>query len=240
MLMADISASQDFGSHTRSKRESVAELCALLAFSATHNDDKVGLLLFHGETEQYIPPRKGQRHAPSRCSRGSKPWEEVRSTPAPRRRFRDRITSFGRRRLRAARQSTHIHRALQYFLSVHKRKCVVFVVSDFIDQGFESALRSAHRKHDVIAVLITDPRELAIPNIGLVSLEDPETGERRVIDAGSKQFREHVLQSGKARIQELRTRLAASGIDLIHIDASSSVVEPLVHFFRNREKKARR
>ena len=240
MLMADISASQDFGSHTRSKRESVAELCALLAFSATHNDDKVGLLLFHGEVEQYIPPRKGQRHALRVVREVLSHGEEVRSTPAPRRRFRDRITSFGRRRLRAARQSTHIHRALQYFLSVHKRKCVVFVVSDFIDQGFESALRSAHRKHDVIAVLITDPRELAIPNIGLVSLEDPETGERRVIDAGSKQFREHVLQSGKARIQELRTRLAASGIDLIHIDASSSVVEPLVHFFRNREKKARR
>ena len=240
MLMADVSASQDFGSHTRSKRESVAELCALLAFSATQNDDKVGLLLFHGEVEQNIPPRKGQRHALRVVREVLSHGEEVHSTPAARIGFRDWIARFGRRRLRTARQSTHIDRAIQYFLSVHKRKCVVFVVSDFIDQGFESALRSAHRQHDVIAVLITDPRELAIPKIGLVSLEDPETGERRVIDAGSKQFREHVLESGEARVNELRSRLAASGIDLIHIDASGSVVEPLVQFFRNREKRARR
>ena len=240
MLMADVSASQDFGSHTRSKRESVAELCALLAFSATQNDDKVGLLLFHGEVEQYIPPRKGQRHALRVVREVLSHGEEIHSTPAARIGFRDWITRFGRRRLRTARQSTHIDRAIQYFLSVHKRKCVVFVVSDFIDQGFERALRSAHRQHDVIAVLITDPRELAIPKIGLVSLEDPETGERRVIDAGSKRFREHVLHSGEARVKELRSRLAASGIDLIHIDASGSVVEPLVNFFRNREKRARR
>ena len=240
MLMADVSASQDFGSQTRSKRECVAELCALLAFSATRNDDKVGLLLFHGEVEQYIPPRKGQRHALRVVREVLSHGEDVDPLPTPPTRFRDWIKGLGRRRFREARQSTHISRAIQYFLSVHKRKCVVFVVSDFIDQDFEKALRSAHRKHDVIGVLITDPRELAIPDIGLVSLEDPETGERRVVDAGSKSFREHVIRAGEERVIKLRTRLATSGIDLIHVDASGSVVEPLVRFFRDREKRARR
>ena len=243
MLMADISASQDFGSHERSKRECAAEFCALLAFSASRNDDKVGLLLFHSDIEQYIPPRKGQRHALRVVREVLAHGEEsspLTSQPAPptlplwRRLFR------GGRRLRAAREGTAINRALEFFLTVNKRRSVCFVVSDFIDEGYEQALRSANRKHDVVAVLITDPRELEIPPVGLVTLEDMETGATRVVDAGSSAFRAAVAEQADQRVTGIRKRLAGSGIDLIHIDAAGSVVDPLVRFFRARERRTRR
>jgi uncharacterized protein (DUF58 family) len=245
MLMADVSASQDFGSAARSKRECAAELCALLAFSATRNDDKVGLLLFHGEIEQYIPARKGQRHA-LRVVRevlshepAAREPEETEETGGLGRWLGALVRRRGTR-WRTARQSTRLARAVEFFLSVHKRRCVCFVVSDFIDEGFEQALRSANRKHDVIAVLVTDRREQEIDDVGLIALEDPETGARRVVDAGSAAFREAVARDGLARIDSLRARLASSGIDLIHIDATGSVVDPLVRFFRARERRARR
>jgi uncharacterized protein (DUF58 family) len=244
MLMADVSASQDFGSASRSKRECAAELCALLAFSATRNDDKVGLLLFHGDIEQYIPARKGQRHAlrvvREVLSHGEEEHPGDDPTPARREGWRRWLPVARSRRLRAPRQSTRIARAIEFFLSVHKRRCVCFVVSDFIDEGFEQALRTANRKHDVVAVLVTDRRELAIDDVGLIALEDPETGMRRVVDSGSAAFRDAVARGGAARISALRSRLAAAGIDLIHIDAAGSVVDPLVRFFRAREQRSRR
>ncbi len=194
MLMADVSASQDFGSGSRSKREATAELCALLAFSATHNDDTVGLTLFHGGIEQYIPARKGQKHAlrvvrevlahgdeaPEAAiitekKAGSLAWLPWRSA------FR---------RPRAPRQATDIAHAMEFLLSVNKRKTICFVVSDFLDEGFEQALVTANQKHDVIAVLVTDPRELALPAVGLVALRDAETGRERLVDTGSAPFRD--------------------------------------------------
>ncbi len=240
MLMADVSASQDFGSASRSKRECAAEICALLAFSATRNDDKVGLLLFHGHIEQYIPARKGQRHALRVVREVLSHGDEEpgrKSRPGGLRRW---LAARGRGRLRAPRESTRIARAIEFFLSVHKRKCVVFVVSDFIDDAYEQALRTANRKHDVVAVLVTDRRELEIDDVGLIALEDPETGARRVVDAGSPAFRAAVSRDGAARVEALRARLGSSGIDLIHVDAAGSVVDPLVRFFRAREKRVRR
>lgn len=242
MLMADVSASQDFGSLSRSKRDCAAEFCALLAFSATRNDDKVGLLLFHGGIEQYIPARKGQRHAlrvvREVLSHGNEPQE---SDPLPpRNRWRRWLPTTRGRAPRAPRQATRIGRAVEFLLSVHRRRCVCFVVSDFIDEGFEQALRTANRKHDVVAVLVTDRRELGIDDVGLVALEDPETGRSRVVDAGSSAFRAAVDYAGRTRIGDLRSRLAGAGIDLIHIDATGSVVDPLVRFFRAREQRARR
>ena len=243
MLMADISASQDFGSSERSKRECAAEFCALLAFSASRNDDKVGLLLFHSDIEQYIPPRKGQKHA-LRVVREVLAHGEETSPLA----HHEMPSSGGfwrrllraRRRLRAPREGTAINRALEFFLSVNKRRSVCFVVSDFIDEGYEQALRSANRKHDVVAVLITDPRELDVPAVGLVTLEDMETGATRVVDAGSAAFRTAVREQAEQRVEGIRKRLAGSGIDLIHVDAAGSVVDPLVRFFRARERRTRR
>jgi uncharacterized protein (DUF58 family) len=245
MLVADVSASQDFGSATRSKRDCAAELCALLAFSATRSNDKVGLLLFHGDIEQYIPARKGQRHAlrvvREVLGHGAGPAETAASAPG--RRGLGRLVELARgaaRRPRPPSRATRLGRAVEFLLSVHKRRCVCFVVSDFIDEGFEEALRAANRKHDVIAVLITDPREERIDDAGLIALEDAETGARRVVDTGSGAFRRVVAREGAGRVAALRARLAAAGIDLVHVDAAGSVVDPLVRFFRSRERRARR
>jgi uncharacterized protein (DUF58 family) len=247
MLMADVSASQDFGSGARSKREATAELCALLAFSASRNDDKVGLTLFHGEIEQYIPPRKGQKHALRVVREVLAHGEESPETPelplASRRNelgawLRERF--LGRRRPRAARESTSIARAMEFLLSVTRRRTICFVVSDFLDEGWEHSLVMANQRHDVIAVLVTDPRELALEDVGLVALRDAETGQSRLYDTGSRAFRDSVQASADARVRGLERRLRGAGIDFIHIDAAGSVVDPLVRFFRMRERRSRR
>jgi uncharacterized protein (DUF58 family) len=129
---------------------------------------------------------------------------------------------------------------MEFLSSVTPRKTICFVVSDFLDQGYEQALRTANRKHDVVAVLVTDPREFELPGIGLVSLRDAETGATRVYDTGSEEFRSEVRRVAAARVRGLEQRLRSSGIDFIHIDASGSVVDPLVRFFRMREKRERR
>jgi uncharacterized protein (DUF58 family) len=245
MLMADISASQDFGSANRSKREATAELCALLAFSANYNDDKVGLTLFHGGIEQYIPARKGQKHS-LRVVRevlahgtGQTPEELAPSKQRPRRR---RWLPFGRRRAwwRSGRQATNVAGAMEFLMSVTSRKAVCFVVSDFLDEDYLPAMRSASRRHDVIAVLISDPREGEVPNVGLISLEDPETGRVAQYDTGSAAFRLGVQRQAQQRVDQLKRTFQSSDIDFIHIDASGSVVEPLVKFFRMRERRMRR
>jgi len=318
LLMADISASQDFGSGSRSKREAAAELCALLAFSAIRNDDKVGLVLFHGDIEQYIPPRKGQKHAlrvvrevlargemarevlargemgrevlargemarevlargemgrevlargemarellargemgrevlarDNRRHDGTTAPDTLAATATAKATPLARIAASvarllptsARRSLRSARQATDISRAMRFAMSVTKRRAVCFVVSDFLDAGFEQALITANQKHDVIAVLISDPRELELPPAGLISLQDAESGKTRLYDTGSAAFRRAADAAAAARVADLEKKLRRSGIDFIHIDASASVVEPIVRFFKMREKRARR
>ncbi len=244
MLMTDVSRSQNFGSGARSKREAAAELCALLAFSAIRSDDKVGLTLFHGGIEQYIPARKGQKHA-LRVVRevlahglDSEALTRSAADPEARRSWRSRLSSW--RAPRRPSDSTDIGHAMEFLLSVTPRKTICFVVSDFFDEGYEQALRAANRKHDVIAVLVTDPREFEIPGIGLVALRDAESGRTRLYDTGSSAFRRQVRRAAEQRLGDLERRLRRSGIDFIHIDASESVVEPLVRFFRMRERRTRR
>ncbi len=241
-LLADISASQEFGTGERSKREAAAEICALLAFSAIQNDDKVGLTLFHDEIEQFIPPRKGQRHALRVVREVLAHGQDERRRPRSltNRSLGRRGRAAGAPKRRGGRRGTSIQGAIEFFLSVTPRKSVCFVVSDFLDEGWESALRQANRKHDVIAVLITDPRETEIPNVGLVALDDAETGRRILVDTGKPGFRRSVKELSLARIDALRTQLTASSIDLIHVDASLSVVDPLVKFFKARERRMRR
>ena len=240
MLMADISASQDFGSLAQSKREAAAELCALIAFSAIRSNDNVGLTLFHGGIEQYIPPRKGQKHA-LRVVREvlahGLDTPEQRGANGER---RDRFSFLSWRRLRGPREATDIAQAMEFLLSVIKRKAICFVVSDFLDDGYEQVLRAANRKHDVIAVLITDPRELELPSVGLVSLKDAETGRARLYDTSSAPFRRELEASARERVRKLERGFRSWGIDFIHIDTSESVVEPLVRFFRMRGERARR
>jgi len=124
-------------------------------------------------------------------------------------------------------------------MQVTKRRTICFVVSDFLDEGFEKAMVVANRKHDVIAVLVTDPNELELPDVGLVALRDAESGETRVLDTGSKAFRSEVHDRTQTRVRDLARRFASVGIDFIHVDAAGDVIDPLVRFFRMRSLRGR-
>lgn len=247
MLLCDVSQSQDFGSGRRSKLEAAVELCALLALSAVDNGDKVGLLLFHGGADTYIPPRKGGKHA-LRIIR--EVFARGHDAPrAPRSRWNPaelprRIWAWFKKledvTRREPRRATSIAAALEFCRKVLPRRAVVFLVSDFLDEGYLEVLRHANRKHDVVAALVTDPRELELVPAGLVTLEDAEDGRTRLIDTRSAAYRERVSKDVELRLVRLTEGLRASGVDLMRIDAQGSVVEPLLRFFRERERRLRR
>jgi uncharacterized protein (DUF58 family) len=248
MLLVDVSASQDFGSGRRSKLEAAVELSALLAMSAVENGDKVGLLLFHGGADLYIPPRKGGKHAlrvvREVLARGrtEASGPQARSTllelPRALRRWWKKLQDT--RQAQDVRRSTSISAALELCRQVLPRRAVLFLISDFLDEGYLDVLRHANRKHDVVAALITDPREAEMPPAGLVTLEDAESGRTRLVDTRSKAFREELGKRAQTRQDDLRTQLRATGMDLIVFDASQSMVDPLLAFFRDRERRLRR
>ena len=269
LLLVDISPSLNFGSAGRSKREAAVELSALLAFSAIHNSDKVGLLLFHGDTEEYIPPRKGQKHAlrvirevlargredappagPGRWNPWSLPralWQRFRELGARRARARAAGRASGQASGqagllggRAPERSTSIAHALEFTRRVLPRRAVLFLISDFLDEGYLSVLRSASRRHDVVAVLITDERELGFDKAGLIALEDAESGQTRLVDTQAPGLREELAAMARARIERLASELRGAGVDMIRVDATKPVIEPLLAFFRMRERRLRR
>jgi uncharacterized protein (DUF58 family) len=250
MLLVDVSASQDFGSGRRSKLEAAVELSALLAMSAVENGDKVGLLAFHGGADLYIPPRKGGKHAlrvvrevlargkvdnavPAQPSIG----QALRELPRAVRRLWGKLQQKTRNE---PRRSTSIAAALEFCRQVLPRRAVLFLISDFLDDGYLQVLRHANRKHDVVAALITDPREAEMPPAGLVTLEDAESGRTRLIDTRSDAFRSELAAGAATRRTQLRDQLRATGMDLVVFDASGSMVDPLLQFFRERERRLRR
>ena len=208
-FIVDLSASGAFGSVKALKNEVAAEVCALLAFSAIKNNDKVGLVVFTDQVELYIPPKKGARHV----------LRVVRE-----------LLYFKPRKAK-----TDISGALDFVGKVNKKKGVLFLVSDFLGSGYEKPLRVLANRHDLIAVSIVDPREIRMPSVGLVELEDAETGEMVLIDTGSRKVRAEYERHGRERMQSLKNSLATSNIDHIDIGTDRDYVRELVRFFKARE-----
>jgi uncharacterized protein (DUF58 family) len=211
MFLVDLSASGSFGSTRQLKNEVAAEICALLAFAAIKNSDKVGLIVFTDQVERFIPPGKGTRHVL--------------------RVIRD-ILSFSPRRGR-----TDIARALDYLGRVQTRRAVVFLISDFQAEDFERSLRVVGRRHDLIAVSVSDPREMELPPVGLIQLEDAETGETVLLDTGSARVREEYARRNAQARSLLQDLFRSVGVDEVHIQTGKSYILDLVKFFKNRERR---
>lgn len=210
MLMVDASASGSFGTVNKFKGEIAVELCALLAFSAIKNSDRVGLIIFSSEIERYIPPQKGRNHV----------LHVIREMLY----FKPEHTG------------TDIDRALGFLNRVQTKKAVVFLVSDFISPPFENALRVSSHRHDLIACSISDPREMTFPDAGLVELEDAETGEMVLVDSGSAVFRNHYRETMQQRRDAMSVLFRSNGIDEIAITTETEYIEPIIRFFRKRER----
>ena len=216
--------------------------------SAVENGDKVGMLLFHGGADLYIPPRKGGKHAlrivrevlarGQETPTGLTSRSSLLELPRTIRRWWAKLQD--RTRGGSPRRATSISAALEFCRQVLPRRAVLFLISDFLDDGYLQVLRHANRKHDVVAALITDPREAEMPPAGLVTLEDAESGKTRLIDTRSKAFRGELATRAKKRRDDLRDQLRTTGMDLIVFDASESMVDPLLRFFRERERRLRR
>ncbi len=213
MLLVDLSGSEDFGSVARTKREIVAEVAALLAFSAIVNNDKVGYIAFSDQVEKFIPPKKGRRHVL--------------------RVIREILYS------RAAKRGTCIKTALEYLGQVLAKRSVVFLISDFWDQGYEQVLRVTQKRHDVIAIQILDPREREIPNVGLIELSDPETGEQMLIDTADRGYRQQTAKRVQTMIGERERLFRTIRMDDIQLQTDKPYLEPLIHFFERRAKRFR-
>jgi uncharacterized protein (DUF58 family) len=212
VLMVDASGSSRFGTGTSTKLSLSAEIAALLAFSAIRNQDRVGLLLFTDRIENYVPPRKGRQHGL--------------------RVLRDVLAADPRGR------GTDLRLALEYLQNVATKRAVVFLLSDFQDEGYERALRVAARKHDVTALRVMDPREMTLPPVGLVAVRDPETGDVGVVDGGSRRVREAYARRASDRDESVRRTLQSCGVDLLEVSTAEPYEVPLVRFFRERARRA--
>lgn len=214
VLAADVSGSGRFGSGGRTKAETAAELCGVLAFAAVSNQDKVGLLLFSDRVEKYIPPAKGRSHVL--------------------RIIRELLT------YRPQHPGTDLAAPLELVGRVIKRKATVFLVSDFWAADFTGSLRTVARRHDCVAVRLRDPRETDVPDVGLVTWRDAETGELLLVDTASAAVRAQLRERAGRHDRWLERELRLAGVDLVDVEATGSYVEPLHRFFATRQGRARR
>ncbi|MEG1498889.1 MAG: DUF58 domain-containing protein [Bacteroidales bacterium] len=208
MLLIDVSASNEFGSQHQSKRNTLTEIAATLAFSAIENNDKVGVIFFSSEVEKYIPPKKGRPHI-LRIIREMVNFEPVY-------------------------KGTDISKALKFFKNVHKRKCTAFLISDFIDSNYEDALKIVSKAHDLLAICIYDPLETKLPNVGLLRLYDNESGKTMMIDTSSAYNRSTYTTYYQSNIQQAESHLSKYGIRHTRISTQEDYVKPLISMFNKR------
>jgi len=206
----DISSSTQFGTAEQFKSELAAEVCSVLSFSAIRNGDKVGMISFNDRIEKYIPPRKGKSNA-------MRVVQEI---------------LFGEHRA----GKTDINGSLQYLFRVARKKSVIFVVSDFYDLDFNQSLKPLANKHDVILLHVVDPIDRALPDLGLITFMDPESGEELIVDTGDKNIREQYTLDFAERSRQLDKMAKNAKADLITLHTDQSYLEPLANFFRMRGK----
>ncbi len=211
ILMADLSGSLIFGTEDKTKQQIAAELSAILAFSALKNNDKVGLLLFTDKIEKFVPPRKGKKHV-LRIIREVLSFEPEGKT-------------------------TNIREALEYLNHAIKKRSIVFLLSDFMDEGYDKILRVVGKKHDFIGIVMNDKRESEIPQMGLVKFTDAETGEERWIDTNDSRMRKHLTEVRQRVAAQRKSLFIKSRLDSIEIQTGKDYVKPLVQFFRVRGKR---
>ncbi len=208
MLCVDVSSSEQFGSGIRRKLDLITELSAVLAFSAIKNNDKVGLVLFTDRIEKVVIPRKGRAH----------------------------VLRLIRELLSAEPQgkSTDIGNAVAYLSKILRRRSIFILISDFQSSGYEKQLRIANRKHDFVSIVIDDPLERDLPDLGLIPFRDAETGRYRVIDTSSKSVREQYRRRRQVRMERLQKLLRRHRIDAITLQTNESYIEPIMAFFKRR------
>ena len=214
MLLVDVSSSGEFGSAGKLKNEVSAEIASILAFVAIKNNDKIGLIVFSDKIEHTIPPKKGKAHI----------WNIIRT-----------ILNF-----KPEGKGTNLSLPLEYLLNIQKRKATTFLISDFQnnkDDNYETKLKLAKQKHDLVAISITDQREETLPNVGLIQLEDAESGETLVVDTSDSAMTRQYARQFQEKREKRKTYFHSIGIDTIEIHTNRSLTEPIIRYFKMREKK---
>ena len=214
LFAVDLSGSEQFGTRGRFKGEVATEIAAVIAMAAINNNDRVGLLSFTDRIEEFVPPKKGRRHA-LRLIRDLLAFKPLGS-------------------------GTDLSVALDYLGRILRHRAIVFLISDFLDTGFERSLKVLSRRHDLVAITVSDPRERSLPNVGYLELIDAESDQRIILDSGNRYVREqfeHLAGEDDVRLRRLLRRLS---VDQIEIQTDRSYVPPLIDFFRARERKLSR
>ncbi|RZM27412.1 MAG: DUF58 domain-containing protein [Pedobacter sp.] len=211
MLLVDVSASKNFGTQTQQKQELATELCAVLAFSAIQNNDKVGVLFFSDQVEKFIPPKKGRSHI----------LMIIRE-----------LIDF-----KPKHKGTNVAEALRYFTSVIKKRCTAFLLSDFMSDTFENEIKIANRKHDLVAIRLFDLHEEEFPDLGLIPIKDEESGQLEWINTSDKQVRHAFKTAALERNGRLEDLFRRSGVDFTKIGTHQSYIKPLMTLFKKREAR---
>lgn len=208
VLLVDVSGSRFFGTQSKLKMNVITEISAVLSFSAIQNNDKVGVILFSDKIEKFIPPKKGKQHI-LRIIRELLDFEPENN-------------------------KTSITGALRFLSNAIKKRSIAFLISDFIDQNFEDALRIAARRHDLVGLRVYDIRETELPNVGLLNITDAESGKDMLVDTSSRYIRNNYRSSWEKRTAELNEMFVRLGVDNVSISTEEDYVRPLINLFKKR------